>query len=84
MRTPRRANQRDGASQKGGRGGAGLIGQDLDIGGAAVVIDGDVRVLPADAFDARAPIAMNAVTDAAMRASGLISRCTSSPGCGHS
>ena len=55
---------RDGASQEGGGRGAGLIGQDFDVGGATVVIDRDVRVFPADAFHARAPIAMNAVADA--------------------
>ena len=54
----------DGALQEGGRGGARLIGQDLDVGGPTVVIDRDVRVLPADAFDARPPIAMNPVADA--------------------
>ena len=55
---------RDRALEEGRRGGAGLIGQHLDIGGATVVIDRDVRVLPADAFDARSPIAMDPVADA--------------------
>ena len=55
---------RDGALEEGRRGRARLIGQHLDIGRATVVIDRDVRILPADASDARPPIAMNPVTDA--------------------
>jgi hypothetical protein len=44
----------EGALQKGRRGGARLIRQDLDIGGPTVVIDGDVRILGPDPFtDAR-------------------------------
>ena len=54
----------EGALEEGRRRGAGLIGQDLDVGGPTMVIDRDVRVLPADAFHARAAIAMNPVTDA--------------------
>ena len=54
----------DRASEEGRRRGAGLIGQDFDVGGPTVVIDRDVRVLPADAFDARPAVAMNPVADA--------------------
>ena len=36
----------DGASKKARRGGAGLVRQDFDVGGAAVIIDRDVHVLP--------------------------------------
>jgi len=42
-----------------------LIGQDLDVGQAGGIIDGHVHELPADAPHAAAPIAMDAMPDAA-------------------
>ncbi len=52
-------------SQKGGRGIAFLIRQDLRKGDAGMVIDGDVNVLPSDALDVLTAVAMDAVSDTA-------------------
>ncbi len=54
----------EGMIQKALCGLSALIGQNLDVGQAGVIIDADVGELPADAFDSRAPIAVDAVTHA--------------------
>jgi hypothetical protein len=51
--------------QEGGSRVAFLVGQNLGEGDARVIVDGDVEVLPADAFDVLAAIAVNAMTDTA-------------------
>jgi hypothetical protein len=61
----------DRPPQEGRRRLATLIREDFDIGDPAVIIDGDVRVFVPGAVDQRAT--------RRMRASGLMSRCTSSP-----
>jgi hypothetical protein len=48
------------AAQERGRCLASLIRQDLDVGGATVIVDGGVRVLVASALDGLAPVAMHA------------------------
>src|SRR5262245_54551429 len=55
----------DRPTQKRRARGALLIGQDLDVGHATVIIDGDMHVLPADAAGPLAAIAMNSMPDAA-------------------
>src|SRR3990172_227091 len=45
---PVAAVEADGAAEEAGRGRRLLIGQHLRVGEAAVVVDGDVHVLPAD------------------------------------
>ena len=54
----------DGPGEKARRRGPGLIRQDFDVGRPTVVIDGDVRVFPADAPNASAAIAMDPMPDA--------------------
>ena len=53
-----------GPAEKGGAGGRELVGQDLDVGDATVVIDGDVHVLPADAAPSPPTVAVDPVADA--------------------
>ena len=54
----------DGPREERGRGRPVLIGQDLDIGGATVIVDGDVDIFPPRAGDFGAPVAVNAVARA--------------------
>ena len=63
-RTPRARKPGEGTAEEARRRRAGLIRKDFDVRCATVVIDGDMRVLPANASDARPTIAMNPVPDA--------------------
>src|SRR3954462_8909316 len=51
--------------QKGGTGGAELVGEHFHVGDAAVVIDGHVHVLPADATGRAPAVAVDAMADLA-------------------
>jgi hypothetical protein len=83
----------DGATQESGSGGGFLVAEDLGIGEAAVIVDRDVDVLPADgvAVDAGCvplagvvvllgPVRQRLPAPPAIRPSFLTSRWTSSPG----
>ena len=47
--TPWRANQASARLEEGDGAGLALVGQDLGVGEARGIVDGDVQVLPADA-----------------------------------
>jgi hypothetical protein len=47
MRTPRSANQADGAAQEGDRAGGGEIVEHLGVGQPGVIVDHHVHMLPA-------------------------------------
>jgi len=53
------------SAKEGGRVDLALVGQDLHVGQAAVVVDADVSELPAGARTGPSPIAVDAVADAA-------------------
>jgi hypothetical protein len=48
------AREADGAGEEAGGGRCCLVGEDFGVGESAVIVDGDVEVLPADAVAAAA------------------------------
>jgi hypothetical protein len=62
---PAGAEPAQGPAEKGTHGQAAFIGEQLRVGHARVVVDGDVEKLPADAPGAVSPVAGNAMAQAA-------------------